>query len=100
MAMKSSPYVTIPLPSVNRQIPLTNQNSTLHSPEAKHPMALTRYAESEIPTRNGRFRVVVYRDCKDDSEHIAIVRGDVFGKDKVLCRVHSECWTSEVLGSL
>jgi GTP cyclohydrolase II/3,4-dihydroxy 2-butanone 4-phosphate synthase/GTP cyclohydrolase II len=63
-------------------------------------MALTRYAESEIPTRNGRFRVVVYRDCKDDSEHVAIVRGDLFGKQGVLCRVHSECWTSEVLGSL
>jgi GTP cyclohydrolase II/3,4-dihydroxy 2-butanone 4-phosphate synthase/GTP cyclohydrolase II len=63
-------------------------------------MALTRYAESEIPTRNGRFRIIVYRDCHDDSEHVAIVRGELFGKQGVLCRVHSECWTSEVLGSL
>ncbi|HJZ84585.1 MAG TPA: GTP cyclohydrolase II [Polyangia bacterium] len=61
---------------------------------------LTRYAESEIPTRLGRFRVVVYRDCTDDSEHVALVRGDVEGCERVLCRVHSECWTSEVLGSL
>jgi GTP cyclohydrolase II len=63
-------------------------------------MALTRYAESEIPTRQGRFRVVVYRDCKDDTEHVAIIRGDVRGREGVLCRVHSECWTGEVLGSL
>src|SRR5437870_3694727 len=63
-------------------------------------MALTRYAESEIPTRHGRFRVFVYRDCTDETEHIAIVRGEVEGRDAVLCRVHSECWTSEVLGSL
>jgi GTP cyclohydrolase II/3,4-dihydroxy 2-butanone 4-phosphate synthase/GTP cyclohydrolase II len=63
-------------------------------------MALTRYAESEIPTRHGRFRVVVYRDCHDNSEHLAIVRGNVEGEEGVLCRVHSECWTSEVLGSL
>jgi GTP cyclohydrolase II/3,4-dihydroxy 2-butanone 4-phosphate synthase/GTP cyclohydrolase II len=63
-------------------------------------MALTRYAESEVPTRHGRFRVVVYRDCKDESEHVAIVRGEVEGRHAVLCRVHSECWTGEVLGSL
>jgi GTP cyclohydrolase II len=63
-------------------------------------MALTRYATSEIPTRHGRFQVVVYRDCQDGAEHMAIVRGDIQGGEAVLCRVHSECWTSEVLGSL
>src|SRR5687767_11017109 len=63
-------------------------------------MALTRYAESEIPARLGRFKVVVYRDCHDNSEHLAIVRGEVDGATSVLCRVHSECWTGEVLGSL
>jgi GTP cyclohydrolase II/3,4-dihydroxy 2-butanone 4-phosphate synthase/GTP cyclohydrolase II len=63
-------------------------------------MAFSRYAEAEIPTRLGRFRLVVYRDCKDETEHVAIVRGRVKAKDAVLCRVHSECWTSEVLGSL
>ncbi len=54
-----------------------------------------------------RFGCCVYRDAdaKDgDSpnaeEHMAIVRGDVAGASSVLCRVHSECWTSEVLGSL
>jgi GTP cyclohydrolase II len=70
-------------------------------------MKLLRYADAEIPTVHGPFRLLVYRDAdaKDgDSpnaeEHMAIVRGDLAGGSSVLCRVHSECWTSEVLGSL
>jgi len=70
-------------------------------------MKLFRYADAEIPTVHGPFRLLVYRDAdaKDvDSpnaeEHMAIVRGEVSGASSVLCRVHSECWTSEVLGSL
>ncbi len=70
-------------------------------------MNLIRYAEAELPTAHGPFRLVVYRDAADaqsDSttveEHLAIVRGDVAGVSNVLCRVHSECWTSEVIGSL
>src|SRR5688500_9357334 len=60
-----------------------------------------RYAEAEIPTRHGSFRVVVYRfkTERSEEEHLALVRGEVVG-DKVLCRVHSECMTGEVLGSL
>jgi GTP cyclohydrolase II len=70
-------------------------------------MKLIRYADAEIPTVHGPFRLLVYRDAADadsDSptveEHMAIVRGDVDNKSNVLCRVHSECWTSEVIGSL
>ena len=70
-------------------------------------MKLVRYADAEIPTVHGPFRLLVYRDAdakQGDSpnaeEHMAIVRGDVAGGSNVLCRVHSECWTSEVLGSL
>ena len=70
-------------------------------------MKLVRYADAEIPTVHGPFRLLVYRDAdaKDAEspnaeEHMAIVRGDIAGTSSVLCRVHSECWTSEVLGSL
>jgi GTP cyclohydrolase II len=62
---------------------------------------LTRYSEAELPTPRGLFRIVVYRlndDPKD--EHVAMVRGEVTGAPDVLCRVHSECFTSEVMGSL
>jgi GTP cyclohydrolase II len=67
-------------------------------------MKLTRYAEADLPTAHGPFRLYVYRDAgaRPDvpaEEHVAMVRGNVAGTG-VLCRVHSECWTSEVLGSL
>jgi GTP cyclohydrolase II len=70
-------------------------------------MNLIRYAEADLPTSHGPFRLVVYRDAADAhnnatnvEEHLAIVRGDIAGASNVLCRVHSECWTSEVIGSL
>jgi GTP cyclohydrolase II len=68
-------------------------------------MTLIRYAEAEIPTAHGPFRLYVYRDPQSPpdapaQEHMAIVRGDVSAGSNILCRVHSECWTSEVLGSL
>ena len=68
-------------------------------------MKLTRYAEADLPTSHGLFRVFVFRDADAPpdvpaEEHMAIVRGDLDGASNVLCRVHSECWTSEVLGSL
>lgn len=57
-----------------------------------------RYAEADIPTKHGPFRIVVYRFGAE--EHLAVIRGEVAGKERVLCRVHSECMTGEVLGSL
>ena len=73
--------------------------------------ALYRYAESQIPTVHGELRLVVYRSLPVDSaspplivpmqdEHLAIVIGEVAGGEHVPCRVHSECWTGESLGSL
>jgi GTP cyclohydrolase II len=60
-----------------------------------------RYSEAVLPTAHGSFRIVVYRfgDGPDD-EHVALVRGEVAGGEAVLARVHSECLTGEVLGSL
>jgi GTP cyclohydrolase II len=73
-------------------------------------MKLTRYAEADLPTVHGPFKVYVYREAPNSgaapppdhlaAEHMAIVRGQVAGQSNVLARVHSECWTSEVLGSL
>jgi GTP cyclohydrolase II len=57
------------------------------------------YAEAPLPTERGLFRVVVFRERRTGAEHLAMVLGDVTG-ESVLTRVHSECLTSEVLGSL
>src|SRR5688572_6290691 len=74
-------------------------------------MNLVRYSEADLPTVHGPFRVVVYREGEADvavpgsvvalpHEHMAIVRGQLTNQEAVLARVHSECWTSEVIGSL
>ncbi|MGV1035661.1 MAG: bifunctional 3,4-dihydroxy-2-butanone-4-phosphate synthase/GTP cyclohydrolase II [Candidatus Nanopelagicales bacterium] len=59
-----------------------------------------RVAEATLPTEFGQFLAVGYRDTVDGQEHVALVMGDVSGGDDVLVRVHSECLTGDVLGSL
>lgn len=59
--------------------------------------SLRRTAESELPTHFGRFRLLHYRRGEDEA--LALVRGEL-GTANVLCRVHSECMTGEVFGSL
>lgn len=61
---------------------------------------VTRYSEADVPTEYGLMRVVVYRETETGLEHSAIVHGDVSGHSNVLSRVHSECFTGEVLHSL
>ena len=68
--------------------------------KAPLPPVVSRYAEADVPTEYGLMRVVVYREPGSDLEHCAIVSGDVRGASDVLCRVHSECFTGEVLHSL
>ncbi len=57
------------------------------------------YGEAPLPTARGTFRAVVFREAASAAEHLALVLGDVRG-GAVPVRVHSECLTSEVLGSL
>ena len=64
------------------------------------PSVLERFAESDLPTTRGTFRLVVFREKKTGREHVAMVRGKVAGVESVPVRIHSECLTSEVFGSL
>jgi GTP cyclohydrolase II len=57
-------------------------------------------AIAELPSRFGDFHIVAFYNNKDDKEHVAIVRGDVLGAEEVPVRVHSECLTGDVIGSL
>jgi len=61
-----------------------------------------RYAEADVPTEYGLFKLIVYRErgTTDLVEHVAVVKGDVSGKHGVHIRVHSECLTGEVLHSM
>jgi 3,4-dihydroxy 2-butanone 4-phosphate synthase/GTP cyclohydrolase II len=53
-----------------------------------------------IPTRYGDFELRLYECLLDDHHHLALTKGDVRGKENILVRVHSECLTGDVLGSL
>ncbi len=57
-------------------------------------------AHAKLPTRFGIFTIYGFYDAKDDKEHTAVVHGDVNGKEGVPLRVHSQCHTGDVLGSL
>jgi 3,4-dihydroxy 2-butanone 4-phosphate synthase/GTP cyclohydrolase II len=57
-------------------------------------------ASARIPTEYGDFQCVAYESDLDPETHLALVRGDPAGKDNVLVRVHSECLTGDVFGSL
>jgi 3,4-dihydroxy 2-butanone 4-phosphate synthase / GTP cyclohydrolase II len=61
---------------------------------------VVRESEVRLPTRYGEFRGYGYRSLIDDRTHMALVVGDVSGKENVLVRVHSECLTGDVFHSL
>ncbi len=65
----------------------------------KHESLVERVAEAVLPTRFGEFTIIGYSNEVDGREHIALIRGDIEGKDDVLVRVHSKCLTGDVFGS-
>lgn len=66
----------------------------------RHERFVVRVAETSLPTKYGDFHLVAYESELDNQCHVALVKGDVVGKENVLVRVHSECLTGDVLGSL
>jgi 3,4-dihydroxy 2-butanone 4-phosphate synthase/GTP cyclohydrolase II len=61
---------------------------------------ISKIVEINLPSKFGTFRLHLYRNNLDNVEHIALVKGDVAVDDPILVRVHSECFTGDVLGSL
>ena len=55
---------------------------------------------ADLPTRFGHFRIVAFWNNRDAKEHVAIVRGNILGSEDVPTRLHSECVTGDVVGSL
>ncbi len=56
-------------------------------------------AEAKLPTKYGEFEIKGYVNKLNGEHHVALTMGDVGNGDPVLCRVHSECFTGDVLGS-
>ena len=59
-----------------------------------------RVVSVRLPTEYGEFQALAYRELLTDKQHLAVVKGDVRGKEDVLVRVHSECLTGDVFHSL
>jgi 3,4-dihydroxy 2-butanone 4-phosphate synthase/GTP cyclohydrolase II len=59
-----------------------------------------RVADSLMPTRHGEFRAIAYRTMIDAKEHVAFVMGDIDPEEPTLARVHDQCVTGDVFGSL
>ena len=75
----------------------------MHVPEQRVIRPQTEWsASAPLPTRHGTLvaHVFVTKTCSCEKEHVALVHGDIAGKSDVPVRVHSECMTSEVFGSL
>lgn len=79
---------------------MTDNRTPTVLPTRKKTAVLELYSESDVPTERGVFRTVVFREKRTGKEHVALVRGEVKGTEGVPVRVHSECLTSEVFGSL
>lgn len=66
---------------------------------ARHPSVEVASAAS-LPTEFGNFRIHIFTSDRDSREQVAIVHGEVFGVESVPTRIHSECLTGDVMGSL
>ncbi len=62
-------------------------------------LIVKRMESARLPTSVGVFQLYIYQNNQDDKEHLAIVKGEVGGQTNVLVRLHSECYTGDVLGS-
>jgi len=66
----------------------------------RHEKLVRRIAEAKLPTRFGEFTAIAYKSDIDPDEHLALITGDISTEEPVLVRVHSECLTGDVFGSL
>jgi 3,4-dihydroxy 2-butanone 4-phosphate synthase/GTP cyclohydrolase II len=67
---------------------------------SRHEKLVRRVAEAKLPSKYGEFTVLAFKSDVDPAEHIALVMGDISTPEPVLVRVHSECLTGDVFGSL
>jgi 3,4-dihydroxy 2-butanone 4-phosphate synthase / GTP cyclohydrolase II len=61
---------------------------------------INRVSRANLPTIYGDFEIIAYETSIDNALHLAIIKGEIEGKENVLVRVHSECLTGDMLGSL
>jgi GTP cyclohydrolase II len=65
-----------------------------------HHICVRVEAVADLPSRFGTFRIVAFWNNRDSKDHIALVHGDIMGREDVPTRLHSECLTGDAMGSL
>jgi 3,4-dihydroxy 2-butanone 4-phosphate synthase/GTP cyclohydrolase II len=83
-----------PIPSKN-----TSHRPGLDSSD-RPTLQVERLTTARIPTAHGEFSLCLYANNLDEKDHLALVMGEVQDQESVLVRIHSECFTGDVLGSL
>ncbi|HLN51046.1 MAG TPA: GTP cyclohydrolase II [Thermoplasmata archaeon] len=86
----------IPGPTVERLL----REGDEHRCEGAPDNCVRVRALANLPTRFGEYQVVAFENCLDSQDHAAFVHGDVFDREDVPVRVHSECLTGDAIGSL
>lgn len=77
-----------------------NRNEIEQTSKTLGTALVERTAQARLPTRHGEFVAHVYRSLNDGTEHVALVMGELRDQPAVLVRIHSECLTGDILGSL
>lgn len=85
--------------AAQHRIPLITVEEIIRYRRSKEKL-VQRISEGRIPTVYGDFTAVVFESGLDGIHHVAFIKGDVKGKRNVLVRVHSECLTGDIFGSL
>lgn len=86
----------------HEQIQLILDENCCHECEGvgKDKVCVRIEAIAELPSRFGDFHIVAFWNNRDEKEHVAIIKGEILGAEDIPVRLHSECLTGDVIGSL
>ena len=77
-----------------------SEDSALERRGLTNPRTVERVAEARLPTEFGEFRIIGYQSLTSDEEFVALTRGELRGDRPTLVRIHSQCMTGDVFGSV
>jgi len=79
---------------------LLNKDNTRYCDGEQINLCVKIVAVANLPTRSGNFQIIGFYNNMDEEDHVALIHGDVCGKEEVPVRLHSECLTGDAIGSL
>jgi 3,4-dihydroxy 2-butanone 4-phosphate synthase/GTP cyclohydrolase II len=77
-----------------------NLTETNERPWTGPPLTVEKVASASLPTRRGDFTIAGYRSLTNDEEYVALYKGDLDAETPTLVRIHSQCLTGDVFGSI